>query len=91
MINSLQVISYMTILTVSFPQITELFFDYLLNLSEFDIIPIDAITEWLFPFLKDFVHEYLEISARKLQKKAGGGTSTKGKDKSIDQEEVETN
>jgi hypothetical protein len=66
MINSVQIIAYMTLLSLMFPQNSLDFFEFVLNLSEFDILPIDDLTAGMFPFLKDFVHDYLEPASRKL-------------------------
>jgi hypothetical protein len=60
MINSVQLISYMMLYALSFPQNAQSFFEVIQSLSEFDVVPIDDVTSGLFPFLDEFVHNYLE-------------------------------
>ena len=53
MINALQIIAYMTYLNVYFPANVEIFFGFIINLSEFDIFPTADILHFIFPFLEE--------------------------------------
>jgi hypothetical protein len=77
MINAIQVIAYLTLLNIFYPQNMIDFFEFLLDLSEFDILPFDEINAFLFPFLDNFVSSQFAEHFRKLQKKGGGSTGSK--------------
>lgn len=83
MINSVQIIAYGANQKLYFPSNAEHFFEFITTLSEFDILPIDTITDWVFPFMGDFVHEYLKKPLKRLLKK-NGPSSSKSKDKGSD-------
>lgn len=51
--------AYFQKLNTKSPYNTEVFYDDLEQLSDFELVPIDDLTSFLFPFVKELVHERL--------------------------------
>ena len=53
MINVMQLIVHMPMLNVKFPQNAVVFYNFIIDISNFDIIPMDAIKNKIFSFSEE--------------------------------------
>ena len=92
MINAIQLLAYIYYMDLLMPANSEAFFDYLMQLSEFDFVDLTPVYEllfgWIYAVDQDKTYSAAATRRRRLQKKRASRSKSgdgKGDDKSADQ------